>query len=171
MIRTIIRTAAGLALGVLLCFNGTAPAHAAAVHRCYAQGLHVTLVARGATAGTGYYRLKLHNATQAPCTMYGFPGVSFTGLSPAGPSLGRPAARDYSLPSRLVTVAPGSFAWAWLEISPAGDYVPPLCRAQRSSWLRAYGPGNFDANLRHRRLDICTGPVTQLAVTAVQPAP
>ncbi len=57
---------------------------------CSTGNLRFAVGRSNGAAGTIYYPLGFTNASSAPCTMYGYPGVSFV-TSPGGTVIGAPA--------------------------------------------------------------------------------
>src|ERR1700748_2070137 len=85
--------------------TSAAPAGAAA---CSSSNLHISLGNGGAGAGTDFTVIDFTNSGGAPCTLYGFPGVSLTNSS--GAQIGAAATRNPSKASTVVTLAPGAKA-------------------------------------------------------------
>ena len=103
------------------------PAAAGAVRRPAA--LQVSVGGANGAAGSIYYPLDFTNISGAPCTMYGYPGVSF--VSAAGrrrSSAGRRSATPPSGPA-LVTLAPGAVAHASVQVVVAQNY-PARCASR-----------------------------------------
>ncbi|HEV7208186.1 MAG TPA: DUF4232 domain-containing protein [Mycobacteriales bacterium] len=105
---------------------------------CRSSGLHVSLGPSQGTAGSIVTELHFTNAGTAPCTLFGYPGVSF--LSAAGSQVGAPAARD-ERPAATVTLAPGATASTNMAVAEAGNYPPSFCTPQTATQLRVFPPG------------------------------
>jgi len=122
----------------------TAPAPPASLSACTISHLAATLTSPQGAAGTTYYHLELTNTGNKPCTLYGYPGVSFvTGAT--GAQVGAAAEHATGVqPVATVTLDPGAFSVATLGIVDAGNY-PPSCQITSTSGLRVYPPGNVDA--------------------------
>ncbi len=108
-------------------------------------------------AGSTIVQYILRNAGTAPCTLYGFPGVSF--LNEAGTQLGQAATRQGTA-TPAFTVQPGQVASFAVQIAVAG------CNANsaRSATVRIFPPNNTGALEAPASFLICTAP----SVTAVQ---
>ena len=75
----------------------------------------------------------------APCTLYGYPGVSFV-TAPGGSQIGPAATRNPAVPRQLVTLAPGQTAHAELQVVDAENYPPADCGLVTAHWLKIYPP-------------------------------
>lgn len=135
-------------------------AHAAGGAGCSSSNLTIKVdTSQGAgAAGSAYYPLDFTNTSASPCTLYGFPGVSFvTGPSASGSQLGRAAARNPSAAPVTVTIPPGGDAHAVLQVVNAGNYSPSACHPVTAHWLRVYPPGEtvpLYASLRARACSV-----------------
>ena len=108
------------------------------------------------TAGTTFYQLQFSNIGRAPCTLFGFPGVS--AIRANGHQAGLGAGRTGT--PRLVTLIPGATAHAVLGVTDAGA----ICaHPVRTVTLRVFPPGQrrpqfvplaLDACLHHRVLHV-----------------
>jgi len=122
----------------------TAPAPPASLSACTSSHLAATLTSPQGAAGTTYYHLELTNTGSKPCTLYGYPGVSFV-AGAAGAQVGAAAEHATGVqPVATVTLDPGAFSVATLGIVDAGNY-PPSCQITSASGLRVYPPGNVAA--------------------------
>lgn len=92
-------------------------------------------------AGSAYTPFIFTNAAMHPCTLTGFPGVSFVD-SPTGDPIGAPADRDTSKPT--VTLGINEKASAMLRITVAGNYGDK-CQKVTAAGLRIYPPDNTDS--------------------------
>lgn len=107
---------------------------------CLASALQPQLGASQGTAGTIYQVVVLTNTSNAACTLYGYPGVSFvTGVG--GSQVGKPATKNPAVPKAVVTLAPGAKADVLLAIHDAGAI--PNCQITTVHWLRIYPPGDY----------------------------
>jgi Protein of unknown function (DUF4232) len=88
---------------------------------CQSSALKVTLGRAGAAAGTAYYPIVFTNISGSACTLYGFPGVSFTGET-YSVQVGPAASRNHSSPEHLVTLAPAGTASALIAVVDANNY-------------------------------------------------
>jgi Protein of unknown function (DUF4232) len=107
---------------------------------CPASDLKVTLGKGGAAAGTAYYPILFTNISPvASCTLYGFPGVSFTGET-YSVQVGPAATRNHSSPEAVVTLAPGAVASALIAVVDAQNYPPGPCGLTTASGVLVYPP-------------------------------
>ena len=106
---------------------------------CQFGALSVKLGASNAAAGTDYVPVVFTNTSQATCTLYGFPGVSFTGETYAV-QVGPAATRNHASPESLVTLAPGAEASALLTIVVAQNYPAGTCGLTTASGILVYPP-------------------------------
>jgi len=106
---------------------------------CQSTALKVTLGTGNAAAGTQYLPVVFTNISNAPCTLYGFPGVSFTGET-YSVQVGPAATRNHASPENLVTLAPGAVASAQLSIVDAQNYPPGSCGLTTASGILVYPP-------------------------------
>lgn len=91
--------------------------------------------------GSAYTPLIFTNVSSHPCTLTGFPGVSFT-TSPNGDPIGAPAVRD--TPKPTVTLGINEKASATLRITSAENYYE-RCKIVPVAGLRIYPPDNRDS--------------------------
>lgn len=124
-------------------------------------------------AGSIYYPLDFTNISGSPCTLFGYPGVSFV-TGPSGTLLGRAATRNPVVPAATVTLAPGTVAHATLQVAEAGNYDPAQCHPVTAHWLRVYPPDQTAALYAHFTTQACSARLphsigSQLSISAVQP--
>jgi hypothetical protein len=98
----------------------------------------------GAAAGSTYYPLNLTNTSTSPCTLFGYPGVSFVS-GPSGSQIGEPASRNPAVTAATVTLAPGAVAHVTLQVVDALNYSKSACQPVTAHWLRVFPPGQFTA--------------------------
>lgn len=156
--------------------NGAGPATsggtaAAAVGECDAADLSGSLTAQagGGSAGHEAYDIVLRNTGSSPCTLQGWPGVSFVGKG-NGTQLGAPATFDRSSTHGTVTIAPGGVAHASVMVADASAFKD--CHAATADGFRVYPPGSkasLFVTAGALTLSACTNPsATQLQVQAVK---
>jgi hypothetical protein len=126
-----------------------------------------------AASGHYYYPLNLTNDSNAKCTLYGYPGVSFV-TSAGGSQIGAAADRDTpgalgDKPAQTVTLAPGQTAHAVLELNTAGAYSPAACGLVSAHWIRVYPPNQTAPLYISFTAQTCTKGQHLLTVSAVQP--
>jgi Protein of unknown function (DUF4232) len=106
---------------------------------CQGTALKVALGPSNAGAGTAVMPIQFTNISSTPCTLYGFPGVSFTGETYAV-QVGPAATRNLASPKQLVTLAPGAVASAQVKILNAQSYPPGACGLTTASGILVYPP-------------------------------
>jgi hypothetical protein len=146
----------------------TAPT-AAGAPACATSALHVAVPAGAgnAAAGSNYYPVQFANTSSSPCTLYGFPGVSFV-TAAGGSQIGIPATRDPVLAARLVTLAPGQTVHAELQVAVAQNYPPADCDLVTAHWLKIYPPNQTAPVYVSFTAQTCSKPKTILSVQTVQ---
>jgi hypothetical protein len=146
----------------------------AAVPRCTAQGLRISLGAGTPVTGSDgasltAYPLDFINVSGAACTLFGYPAV--TAYRDDHVQVGLAAARDAADAARRIVLAPGQTAHASVDAS-----VPQArCRPVRVTGLRVVPPGQPAARFVTRALTACSARDTRgqgyLHVAAVQSGP
>jgi hypothetical protein len=146
----------------------TTPATAAAP-ACASSVLHVAVPAGAgnAAAGSSYYPVQFANTSSSPCTLYGYPGVSFV-TAVGGRQIGIPATRNPTFAARLVTLAPGQTVHAELQVSVAQNYPPTDCGLVTAHWLKIYPPNQTAPVYVRFTAQTCSKPKTILSVQTVQ---
>jgi hypothetical protein len=143
--------------------TSAAPAGAAA---CSSSNLRISLGNGGAGAGTDFTVIDFTNSGGAPCTLYGFPGVSLTNSS--GAQIGAAATRNPSKASTLVTLAPGAKASAELGVANAGNYPAAACKPTTSAQMKVFPPNQTQAvEVAFTTMGCAVSSTHQLSVTAV----
>ena len=89
-------------------------------------GAHVGL-AQG-TAGSIYQVIYFTNLSNAPCTLYGYPGVALAAGSSQVNQVGAAASRSTATAPTVVTLGAGQSANATLRIVEAGNYPTGTCQ-------------------------------------------
>ena len=121
-----------------------------------------------AAAGSSYYPIVFTNVSGAPCTLYGYPGVSFV-TGAGGSEIGIPATENPVRPRQLITLAPGQAGHAELQVADAENYPPADCGMVTARWLRVYPPNQTAPLYAGFTARACTKPKGILAVETVQP--
>jgi len=149
----------------------TGPVGPAPLAQCSTGALRVSLGAAGGAAGSVYYPLVFTNVSGAPCTLYGYPGVSFVS-GPGGAELGGAAVRDPGQGPALVTLAPGAVAHASVQVAVAQNYPRSVCKPVTVHWLRVYPPGQYVPLYADLTATTCTGTIpggSTLGIYVVRP--
>jgi hypothetical protein len=135
---------------------------------CETSALAASLGPGNGTAGSTYYPIEFTSNSGAPCTLYGYPGVSFVAAS--GGQVGAAATEDPSYPRRLVTLAPGAAAHAELRVTDAMNYPASACQPVTVHRLRVFPPGQTSPLYLTLNATACTSTSVQiLSVQTVQP--
>jgi hypothetical protein len=143
--------------------TSAAPAGAAA---CSRSNLRISLGNGGAGAGTDFTVIDFTNSGGAPCTLYGFPGVSLTNSS--GAQIGAAATRNPSKAATLVTLAPGAKASAELGVANAENYPAAACKPTTSAQMKVFPPNQTQAiEVAFTTMGCAVSSTHQLSVTAV----
>jgi hypothetical protein len=84
----------------------------------------------------------LTNISNAPCTLFGYPGVSLAGGSPIA-QIGAAASRSTATAASVVTLAPGETGNALLRVTQALNYPSATCSPAATTYLQIYPPDQF----------------------------
>jgi uncharacterized protein DUF4232 len=150
---------------------------AAATQGCATSGLKVVVntAQAGAAAGSTYYPIKFTNTSGSTCTLFGYPGVSFSS-GPGGDRIGRAASRNPAGKPVTVTLASGASAHATVQIAEAANYSKSSCKPVAAHWLKVYPPNqvkpvfvSFTTQACSAMLPRSTG--GQLSIYAMRPGP
>jgi len=91
-------------------------------------------------AGGVYEVIDFTNTSNAPCSLYGYPGVSLV-TGPPYTQVGLAAKRSTtSAKVKLITLAPGATANALLQIVDALNYPSATCGPTKATALKVYPP-------------------------------
>jgi Protein of unknown function (DUF4232) len=92
------------------------------------------------TAGSIYQVIYFTNLSNAPCTLYGYPGVSLAAGSPQVNQVGAAATRSTKTAPTLVTIDPGQSANTTLRIVEAANYPTGTCKPTATTFLQIFPP-------------------------------
>ena len=135
---------------------------------CATTALTASLGPRSGAAGSSYYPIVFKNSSSAPCSLYGYPGVSL--VTASSTQVGAAAVQDPTYPRRLVTLARGSIVHAELKITDAGNYPPSTCQPATADRLRIFPPGQTSPLYISLSTVACSNTSVQiLSVQTVQP--
>jgi hypothetical protein len=136
---------------------------------CATSALHVVVPSSGggAAAGSTYFPIQFSNTSSSPCTLYGYPGVSFVGAV-GGSQIGAAATRNPTLAATLVTLSPGQTVHATLQVVNAQNYPPGDCGLVTAHWLKVYPPNQTAPLYVSFTAQTCSKPKTILSVQTVQ---
>jgi Protein of unknown function (DUF4232) len=131
---------------------------------CLASALQAQVGGSQGAAGTIYQVIVLTNASNATCTLYGYPGVSFvTGVG--GAQVGLPATKNPVVAKTLVTLAAGAQAAFLLGVHDVGAI--PSCKVTNVDWLRIYPPGDYGSITVKDKTQSCAN--ANLSIMTVSP--
>jgi Protein of unknown function (DUF4232) len=149
--------------------TATAAPTAAGAPACATSALRVAVPADAgnAAAGSSYYPVQFANTSSSPCTLYGYPGVSFV-TAIGGSQIGIPATRNPALAARLVTLSPGQTVHAVLQVADAQNYPPTDCDLVTAHWLKIYPPNQTAPVYVGFTAQTCSKAKTILSVQTVQ---
>ena len=116
-----------------------ASGQAAGPRACQSGALKVALGPGNAAAGSQIIPIQFTNVSTSTCTLFGFPGVSFTGETYAV-QVGPAAARNHASAEQVVTLAPGAVASAQIKIVNAQNYPAGTCGLTTASGILVYPP-------------------------------
>lgn len=164
--RTITVQASPSASAAAAAAAATSPSVPSGPAGCLSSGLQAQLGASQGTAGTFYQVIVLTNTSNATCTLYGYPGVSFV-RGVGGSQVGAPATKNAALAKALVTLAPGDKANVLLAVHDAGAIAN--CHITAVNWLRIYPPGDYGSLYAQYNAQACANTAQPImSVTAVR---
>jgi hypothetical protein len=144
----------------------SAPATQAGPQPCPTRGLSVYLGLSQGAAGTIYQVIDFKNISGVPCTLYGYPGVSFAAGSPVSQK-GIAADEDPSTARVLVTLAPGAVANALLSIHQAGFYPAARCVPVNTTYIQVFPPNQTTPTYVAYSSQICSKHYHELRIGTV----
>jgi hypothetical protein len=119
--------------------SGSAGAAAATPPPCATSQLRVWLGVPGdGSAGHVAYQLEFSNISARTCTLFGYPGVS--AVRGGGVQLGSAAARDAADPKKVVTLARGATAHAFLVTTNVSVFPAAACHQTTAVGLKVFPP-------------------------------
>jgi hypothetical protein len=136
------------------------------VSPCVSSQLTLTLGQGQGAAGSFYTPVILTNKGSKPCTLLGYPGVSY--ISKSGAAVGPPAS-EIQGKERTVKLAPGGPASALLHQPNPLAFPPADCHKKKASGLRVYPPGQTLSLTAAISFPVCTTTKGRSGVTPMQP--
>jgi hypothetical protein len=94
----------------------------AAVSRCRADHLHLSILDSEGAAGGRYWDLALRNVGHATCELHGYPGVGL--LAKNGRLIATKVARVSGQPTPVVRLAPGRSGYFTFHFESSGPCIP-----------------------------------------------
>ena len=138
---------------------------------CKAGDVKLSLGQGDAGAGSVYRPLLITNSSGKPCTIQGFPGVSYV-AGADGHQVGKDAFRE-GTKGNAVKLNPGQTAAADIQFVNVQNFDPGTCRPTPVRGLRIYLPQETASNFVPSDGTGCAStkiPGNQLAVKTVHPA-
>ncbi|SDP01438.1 DUF4232 domain-containing protein [Actinacidiphila guanduensis] len=133
---------------------------------CATSNLKVTADGFSSGAGSTTFQLVFQNTGSAPCTLSGFPGVSFVKIH--NTQMGKAAERTSTAPT-IVTLIPNAHAYADVRtVNGQGGYSAAQCDLQTVPTLRVYPPNQKEStNIPWNRQECVGSGVQNLQVGPV----
>ncbi len=138
---------------------------------CKSGDVKLALGQGDAGAGSVYRPLLITNSSSKPCTIQGFPGVSYV-AGADGHQVGKDAFRE-GTKGNAVKLNPGQTAAADLRLVNVQNFDPGACQPTPVKGLRVYLPQETASNFLPTDGTGCAGtniPGNQLSVKTVHPA-
>ncbi len=138
---------------------------------CKAGDVKLSLGQGDAGAGSVYRPLLITNSSGKPCTIQGFPGVSYV-AGADGHQVGKDAFRE-GTKGNAVKLNPGQTAAADIQFVNVRNFDPGTCQPTSVKGLRIYLPQETASNFVPSEGTGCAStkiPGNQLAVKTVHPA-
>jgi Protein of unknown function (DUF4232) len=165
--RTVTVTASPSASHSSAAATPSAATSSPAAAACLTRDLNGSVGQPQGTAGGLVIVIVFKNLNTVPCTLYGYPGVALAAGTPVS-DIGQPSTEYPATPRTLVTLPPGGFASAKLQIANAANYPAGTCKPVKASWLEVIPPNQkVPLNISFGST-ACKGSVKLLQVTTVQ---
>jgi len=125
---------------------------------CATSDLNISLGGPNGTAGAIHYVLTYRNTGTSPCTLFGYPGVSF--LSADGSQIGSPAQRTSGIAVTSLSLAPGALAYSGVSVTDPG--IPPCSSSGTATRVQVFPPGETHPALvvGPSAIAVCSSPNT-----------
>lgn len=133
---------------------------------CTSAQLALSLGSSQGAAGTTYQSVVFLNTGSQPCTLYGYPGISF--INARGEILGKPASRQPGK-EKTVTLSPGGSAHTVVGEPDTENFPPSRCKATTAERLQAYPPGQTTPLFVTDHEKVCTTHNGRTTVVPVLP--
>ncbi len=135
---------------------------------CLTRYLNGSIGLSQGTAGAVELAVVFKNLNNVPCTLYGFPGVSLAAGTPVT-DVGQPSSENPTTARELVTLAPGGYANATLQIENAANFPASTCNPAATTWMAVIPPNQVVPLYIPYNSTACKGSTKLLTVTAVRP--
>jgi hypothetical protein len=107
----------------------------------------------GGAAGSFFFDLTFTNTGSSSCTLFGYPGVSFT--TSGHSQLGKPAQRDPSS-AKLITLSPGGVASNQVRVPDTGVFSKSDCEPATATYIKVYPPNQTAPVYVSAKTKVCT---------------
>ena len=136
---------------------------------CLSRYLNASVGLSQGTAGAVDMAIVFKNTGADACTLYGYPGVAQAAGMPVT-DIGQPSTENPATTRILVTLQPGGFANATLQIADAANYPASRCDPTPATWLAVIPPNQtLPVNIHYDSTACRSRKVKLLTVTTVQP--
>lgn len=135
---------------------------------CLTRYLNGSVTHEQGAAGSTYLDIVFKNLNNQACTLDGYPGVSFGAGTPVN-QVGQPAQRNAQVSPTTVTLQPGGYAYAVLQIGGAENYPSATCQPTPTTYLQVYPPNSTNLLYIAFQSNACKGNIVTMYVQAVQP--
>ncbi len=144
----------------------TSTSSSAPAATCALANLAVTFGTGQGAAGHMVYPLRLRNQGTAPCSLEGYPGVSYVAGS-TGTQVGAAAVHTPG-PAPAVVLQTGGAVTANVDMTSTGPYDAATCKPVPVRGFRVYPPGSYTAAFVPLPLTACSNPALKtLQVTPI----
>ena len=120
--------------------GSSASPHVAGPPGCATSGLSVKLGPGNGAAGSTFFPIVFTNTSGSPCSLFGYPGVSFV-TGQGGSQIGLAASRDTTQPAKNVVLAAGGVAHATMRVVVAQNFPAASCKLVTANELKIFPPG------------------------------
>jgi Protein of unknown function (DUF4232) len=135
---------------------------------CLTRYLHGSIGLSQGTAGAVELAVVFKNIGSDACTLYGYPGVAQAAGSPVT-DIGQPSTENPATSRVLITLQPGGYANATLQITDAANYPASRCDPVAATWLAVIPPNQtVPLYIEHPSTACRSMKVKLLTVTTVQ---
>ena len=143
----------------------TATSSGSSTGGCSTSNLVISLGSPSGTAGAIHYVLTYRNVGGSPCTLFGYPGVSF--LNAGGEQIGSPAQRTAGIVATSVSLALGGNAYSSVLVSDPG--IQPCSSSATATRVQVFPPGETHAALvaAPSAIAVCSSPNTASFLAAI----
>jgi Protein of unknown function (DUF4232) len=136
---------------------------------CSSRYLHGSIGLSQGTAGAVDVAIVFKNLNNVACTLYGYPGVAQAAGTPVT-DVGQPSTENPTTSRILVTLEPGGYANATLQVTQAANYTASKCDPVAATWLAVIPPNQtVPLYIKYSSTACRSMKVKLLTVTTVQP--